>query len=93
MFAGGIAAYIGTPAEVALIRMTADGRLPIAERRGYKNVFNAIYRISTEESVLTLWKGATPTVARAMVVNVRCLKKFIIFILKKSKIPPLKKWS
>jgi solute carrier family 25 (mitochondrial oxoglutarate transporter), member 11 len=49
--------------------MTADGRLPLAERRGYKNVFNALYRISTEESVLTLWKGATPTVARAMVVN------------------------
>ena len=36
--------------------MTADGRLPPAERRGYKNVFNAIYRITTEESVFTLWK-------------------------------------
>ena len=34
----------------------ADGRLPLAEQRGYKNVFNAIYRISTEESLLTLWK-------------------------------------
>ena len=36
--------------------MTADGRLPLAERRAYKNVFNAIYRISTEESVYTLWQ-------------------------------------
>lgn len=27
--AGCIAAVVGTPAEVALIRMTADGRLPI----------------------------------------------------------------
>ena len=49
--------------------MTADGKLPPAERRGYKNVFNALYRIVTEESVKTLWKGATPTVIRAMVVN------------------------
>jgi len=64
-----VAAYIGTPAEVALIRMTADGKLPPAERRGYKNAFNALYRISKEESVATLWKGAGPTVIRAMVVN------------------------
>jgi len=69
VFSGGVAAYIGTPAEVALIRMTADGKLPPAERRGYKNAFNALYRISKEESVATLWKGAGPTVIRAMVVN------------------------
>ena len=36
--------------------MTADGKLPPAERRGYKNVFNALVRISKEEGVLTLWK-------------------------------------
>lgn len=69
IFSGGVAAYIGTPAEVALIRMTADGKLPPEQKRGYKNVFNALYRIAKEESVFTLWKGATPTVARAMVVN------------------------
>ena len=49
--------------------MTADGKLPPEQRRGYKNVFNALFRISKEESVATLWKGATPTVIRAMVVN------------------------
>ena len=31
-------------------------RLPVNERRGYKNVFNALYRITTEEGVLTLWR-------------------------------------
>lgn len=36
--------------------MTADGKLPPAERRGYKNVFNALHRITKEESVGTLWK-------------------------------------
>jgi solute carrier family 25 oxoglutarate transporter 11 len=49
--------------------MTADGKLPAAERRGYKNVFDALIRIVREESVATLWKGAGPTVIRAMVVN------------------------
>ncbi|KAH3822354.1 mitochondrial 2-oxoglutarate/malate carrier protein-like [Dreissena polymorpha] len=74
--AGGLAAFVGTPAEISLIRMTADGRLPVAERRGYKNVFNAIYRISTEEGVATLWRGCWPTVARAMVVNAAQLASY-----------------
>ncbi|XP_045163610.1 mitochondrial 2-oxoglutarate/malate carrier protein-like isoform X2 [Mercenaria mercenaria] len=74
--AGGIGAFVGTPAEISLIRMTADGRLPEAERRGYKSVFNAIYRISNEEGVATLWRGCWPTVARAMVVNAAQLASY-----------------
>jgi solute carrier family 25 oxoglutarate transporter 11 len=74
--AGGIGSFIGTPAEISLIRMTADGRLPPAERRGYKNVFNAIYRITTEEGVLTLWRGCILTVIRAMVVNAAQLASY-----------------
>lgn len=69
MTAGGIGAIIGTPAEVTLIRMTADGRLPAAERRNYKHAFDAIARIVREEGVLTLWRGWQPTVVRAMVLN------------------------
>lgn len=69
MAAGGCGAFVGTPAEVALIRMTADGRLPVAERRNYKNVVDALARIVREEGVVTLWRGAVPTIARAMVVN------------------------
>lgn len=69
MSAGGIGAIIGTPAEITLIRMTADGRLPPAERRNYKHAFDAIARIVREEGVLTLWRGWQPTVVRAMVLN------------------------
>jgi solute carrier family 25 oxoglutarate transporter 11 len=76
MLAGAIGSFIGTPAEIALIRMTADGRLPVAERRGYTNVFNALFRITTEEGVLTLWRGCGPTVARAMVVNAAQLASY-----------------
>lgn len=35
MLAGCIGAFVGTPAEVALIRMTADGRLPLGEMQSY----------------------------------------------------------
>lgn len=69
MIAGAFGAWIGTPAEVALIRMTADGRLPPEKKRNYKNVFNALTRITREEGISTLWRGAGATVSRAMVVN------------------------
>lgn len=74
MFA--LPAFVGTPAEVALIRMTADGRLPLNERRNYKGVFNALVRITREEGVLTLWRGCIPTMGRAMVVNAAQLASY-----------------
>lgn len=74
--AGGIGAFVGTPAEISLIRMCADGRLPVAQQRGYRNVFDALFRIVKEEGVLTLWRGCGPTVARAMVVNAAQLASY-----------------
>lgn len=76
MIAGACGAMVGTPAEVALIRMTADGRLPLAERRNYSGVFNALLRITREEGVLTLWRGCIPTMGRAMVVNMAQLASY-----------------
>ncbi|KAJ3343894.1 putative mitochondrial 2-oxoglutarate/malate carrier protein [Gonapodya sp. JEL0774] len=67
--AGGLGALVGNPADLSLIRMQADGTLPPAERRGYKNVFDALVRITREEGILALWKGAAPTVVRAMALN------------------------
>lgn len=69
LVAGGFGAFVGTPAEVSLVRMTADGRLPPEQRRNYKNVFNALARIVREEGVRALWTGCTPTIGRAMLVN------------------------
>lgn len=69
MAAGAIGSFIGTPAEISLIRMTSDGRLPLEQRRNYTSVFNALYRITKEEGLLTLWRGCGPTVTRAVVVN------------------------
>lgn len=76
MAAGSAGSIIGTPAEVALIRMTADGRLPLAERRNYSGVFNALARITREEGLFTLWRGVMPTMGRAMVVNMAQLATY-----------------
>lgn len=76
MLAGAVGAFFGTPAEISLIRMTADGRLPPSERRGYHNVFDALIRITREEGVLTLWRGCIPTIGRAMVVNAAQLASY-----------------
>jgi len=66
---GGVGALVGVPAEVALIRMTADGRLPPENRRNYKHVFNALSRIINEEGITKLWRGCLPTIMRAIVLN------------------------
>ena len=54
MAAGCCGAFVGTPAEVALIRMTSDGNLPASQRRNYKNAFEALVRIS-ESGNLQPW--------------------------------------
>lgn len=46
MASGIVGAVISMPPEVALIRMTADGRLPLDKRRNYKHVFDAMNRQS-----------------------------------------------
>jgi len=86
MAAGATGAFVGTPAEVALIRMTSDGNLPAEQRRNYKSVFDALGRIFREEGLFTLWRGAIPTMGRAMVVNAAQLasysqaKQFILIV-------------
>lgn len=69
MVAGAIGAFVGTPAEVVLIRMTSDGRLPPDKRRNYSNAANALKRITKEEGAMALFSGYLPTVKRAIIVN------------------------
>jgi solute carrier family 25 oxoglutarate transporter 11 len=66
---GGIGSFIGTPSELALVRMSSDSKLPVAERRNYSNVIDCIVRISKEEGITKLWRGATPTVFRATLLG------------------------
>ena len=67
--AGGVAGLVGNPAEVVLVRMTADGRLPPDQRRNYRHVGDALVRIVRSEGLATLWRGVSATVSRAMLLN------------------------
>merc|ERR1712079_982087 len=49
--AGGLAALIGNPADLALIRMQADSMKPAAERAGYTNVFTTMGKIVAADGV------------------------------------------
>ncbi|OQD74159.1 hypothetical protein PENDEC_c012G04330 [Penicillium decumbens] len=74
--AGGIAAMIGNPADLALVRMQSDGLKPPEARANYRSVFDALVRIPRNEGVGALWAGALPTVIRAMALNMGQLAFF-----------------
>jgi len=74
--AGAIGAFIGTPCDLAMVRMLSDNNLPRDQRRNYKHVFDALNRIVKEEGFFNLWKGATPTMARAMSLNLFMMTTF-----------------
>ncbi|CAI6332218.1 unnamed protein product [Periconia digitata] len=67
--AGGLAAIVGNPADLALIRMQSDGLKPVAQRANYTSVIDALSRIARNEGVRRLWAGCNPTVVRAMSLN------------------------
>ena len=67
--AGAIGAAVGNPADLAMVRMQADGRLPPELRRNYRHGGEALMRVVREEGVLALWRGCGPTVNRAMIVT------------------------
>lgn len=88
--AGGLAALIGNPADLALIRMQSDGLKPVAERAKYKSVVDALSRISKAEGVTALWSGAYPTVVRAMALN---FGQLAFFSEAKSQLKDRTQWS
>ncbi|XP_054825713.1 mitochondrial uncoupling protein 5-like [Prosopis cineraria] len=69
LISGAVGAAIGNPADVAMVRMQADGRLPVAQRRNYTSVVDAISRMAKQEGVTSLWRGSSLTVNRAMLVT------------------------
>ncbi|KAG2434148.1 hypothetical protein HXX76_007875 [Chlamydomonas incerta] len=71
--AGGIGALVGSPADLTLIRMQADSTLPVEQRRNYKGVGDAFVRIVKEDGLGGLFRGAGPTVVRAMSLNMGML--------------------
>ncbi|XP_047971705.1 mitochondrial uncoupling protein 5-like [Salvia hispanica] len=76
LIAGGVGAAVGNPADVAMVQMQADGRLPLSQRRNYKSVVDAISQMSKNEGIGSLWRGSSLTVNRAMVVTASQLASY-----------------
>lgn len=69
--AGAIGAFAGNPGDLAMVRMQADGKLPVEERRGYKNIFDAVAKIARTEGVPSMWRtGVIPNMNRATIITV-----------------------
>lgn len=66
---GGIGSFVGTPSELALVRMGNDKKLPLDQRRNYKGVGDAISTIAKDEGITGLFTGATATVLRACLLS------------------------
>ncbi|KAH9467212.1 hypothetical protein Pst134EB_002235 [Puccinia striiformis f. sp. tritici] len=64
--AGGLA---GNPADVILVRMTSDINLPKESRKGYKNCFEALFRMIKEEGFGSLTRGLGPNLSRSILMN------------------------
>lgn len=56
--------------------MQSDGLKPAAQRANYKNVIDALSRITRNEGITALWTGCSPTVVRAMALNLGQLSGF-----------------
>ncbi|XP_058799654.1 mitochondrial 2-oxoglutarate/malate carrier protein-like isoform X2 [Phymastichus coffea] len=75
--AGCVSSFVWTPAELAFIRLAANSRLPVDQRRNYKNVFDTVMRVAREEGFFTLWRGAVLTANCTMIVSGLQIETFI----------------
>jgi len=73
MASGSIAVCIGTPFDIALVRLQSDSMAPEADRRNYKHALDALIRTTKEEGVGALYKGLGPNILRGMSMNVGML--------------------
>jgi len=77
LLAGGIGCIFGTPADVALIRMQADGKLPPEQRRNYKHVGDALVKIVRQDGIQKgLFAGNVPVIIRASMLNLGMLATY-----------------
>lgn len=76
LFAGGLGALLGVPAELVMVRMQLNHAMPRDERRNYTGLFNGISRIVREEGFTTLWRGCGESVLRICVLNVTQLTSY-----------------
>ncbi|CAG8718674.1 12139_t:CDS:2 [Acaulospora morrowiae] len=67
--AGCVGGAFGSPADLVMVRMQNDAKLPSELRRNYKNAFEGLFRIYREEGMMGLTRGIGPNVNRAILMN------------------------
>lgn len=72
---GAIGITFANPTDLVKIRLQAEGKKPIIERR-YTGVWDAYTKIVRKEGVLGLWKGLAPNIMRNSVINATELATF-----------------
>ena len=67
--AGIVGSIIGNPAEIALVQMGNDSKLPAEARRNYKSSLHACAEIIQKDGFQGLWRGVVNSSMRAAVLN------------------------
>lgn len=69
MIGGIVGGFVGNPADIVNIRMQADSRLPIEQRRNYNHAIDGLRRLYREEGASALSRGVRPNMIRAMLLT------------------------
>jgi len=70
--AGAVGQAVAVPADLVKVRMQADARAVAAGKQvapRYQGMADALVKITRQEGVVGLWRGASPAVQRAALVN------------------------
>jgi dicarboxylate transporter 10 len=68
--AGAAGGFVGVPADLINVRMQNDMKLPMEQRRNYKNVFDGLLRVNREEGFRRLFSGATTATSRGFLMTI-----------------------
>lgn len=61
---------LGTPADMINVRMQNDVKLPVDQRRNYKNAIDGLMKVYKYEGVKSLFNGATMATSRAIMMTI-----------------------
>lgn len=67
--AGSVAGVIGNPAEIVLVRMSADGAKPLEQRYQYRNALIGLLQVGKAGGLQAYFRGLGPNIARSALMN------------------------
>ena len=76
LFSGLMGSIIGNPIDLSMVRFQSEWQFPPEQRRNYKNVFDALYRVGKEEGIKTYWRGFPSFALRVMAITCSQLTTF-----------------